>query len=78
MKTSDEGKTVLKMRDEQGMSKGGGLLAGPKSPRSRKGQLKNLEASDHALAARSANQRVVIWEHTSKVSSKTLRRQITH
>jgi hypothetical protein len=34
------------------------------SVRTGKAQLKNLEASDHALAARSANQRswVVIWE----------------
>jgi hypothetical protein len=54
MKTSDEGKTVLKMRDEQGMSKGGGFLAGGKGP----------NHPDHALAARSTNQRVVIWEHT--------------
>ena len=41
--------------DEQGLAGG-------------RAQLKNLEASDHALAARSANQRsrVVIWEaHTS-------------
>jgi hypothetical protein len=55
MKTSDEGKTVLKMRDEQGMSKGGGFLAGGKGPN-------HPDHPDHPLAARSANQRVVIWE----------------
>jgi hypothetical protein len=54
----DEGKTVLKIRDDlEGMSKGEEACWG-------EGQ--NLEASDHALAARSANQRsrVVIYRYT--------------